>query len=96
MPRHSPIRVGDLVIAERATFFQEYNSCLAVVIGSLAHRRSLDLGTMQWSVGLCYCLRLLVPEERVVHAAPRSNACVIEMRELSRKCALTGKWADRR
>ncbi len=70
MARHHRIRAGDLVIAERAAFFTEYNGCLALVISGLARRRMVDLGTMERSVGLCYRLRILMPGELVVLAEP--------------------------
>ncbi len=55
----SEIAVGDLVIMQNATYYEEWNEMPALVIGGLIQRRSLHLHTMERHTRWAYRVQIL-------------------------------------
>ena len=61
-------RVGELVILQHATYYEEYNGSLGVVTEPLAPRTGLNLCTMESEITLSYKVRILAEESLDVQA----------------------------
>jgi hypothetical protein len=61
-------RVGDLVIMQRAEYFEEWNGAVALVVAELRLRRAVDLHTMTTVLAKAHKVRL--PDGRIVVAGP--------------------------
>jgi hypothetical protein len=61
-------KVGELVILQNATYYEEYNGSLGVVTEPLAPRTGLNLCTMESEVTMSYKVRILAEESLDVQA----------------------------
>lgn len=61
-------RVGDLVIMQRAHYFEEWNGAVALVVAELRLRHAIDLHTMTPVLAKAHKVRL--PDGRIVVAGP--------------------------
>lgn len=68
MSQSHEIQVGDLVVMQRATYYEEWNESVGVVIGRLQVRYSTDLRTMEAVEILAF--RVQLAEGFVVNAQP--------------------------
>jgi hypothetical protein len=66
----SEIAVGELVVMQKAGYYEEWNGALGVIVGSLHARPAMDLNTMTRNWGLCYRVRILAEGGCVVSAGP--------------------------
>ena len=56
-------KVGELVIMQKASVFEEYDGFLAIVTQGLQFRNAMDSITMEWEWVYCYGVRVLDGDE---------------------------------
>jgi len=52
------IQVGDLVVMQHASYYEEFNGCIGLVVGELRPRHSTDLRTMEKATVHAYAVQL--------------------------------------
>ena len=68
MSNNRSIQVGDLVVMQHPTYFEEFDGCIGRVTGALCDRSSTDLRTMAPVVVFAY--RIQLSETFTVNAEP--------------------------
>lgn len=61
---------GELAVLQNASYFEEWDGSLAVIIGPLALRYSCDMHSMRRTPRVCYVVRPLVRDAVVVNCEP--------------------------
>ena len=74
----SEIAVGDLVIMQNASYYEEWNEMPALVIGGLTQRRSMNLHTMEHHTHWAYKVEILQSDGLRVDAEPHQLRRLME------------------
>lgn len=62
--------IGELAILQNATYFEEWNGSLGLIVGSLRPRSCIDMQTLGQHHSAAYQVRPLVPESALIVCQP--------------------------